>query len=150
MAKGNNGFDEEPSDVGDSSLKDSSPVKRSSAYQKLRRDLSEDELNNPGAQKMILSDLDRLESEVEDLKCYKDRFHEKDKENAIKDELLNTSTSKEILYAVAISLGATLIGLSPSLWFVNISTNQINYGIIILVFGVILIFGGLITKFFTK
>ena len=150
MAKLNNGFDEEPLENSDSSSKDSSSIKRSSAYQKLRRDLSEEELNNTGAQKMILSDLDRLESEVDELNCFKDLYHQKDKENAVKDEQLKTSTSKEILYAVAISLGATLIGLSPSLWFANASSNQINFGIIILIFGVILILGGLITKFFNK
>lgn len=94
---------------------------------------------------MLLSDLDRLEDEVNDLKSYRDLYYERDKEKAIIQEKLNSSVSKEILYALSISLGATLIGLSPSLL-----TTQNQYGQIILGCGIVLILGGLTSKFFWK
>lgn len=119
--------------------------RRKGAYQKLRRDLSEEELSSPGTQKMILSDLDRLEDEVDTLLVYKDRFHAKDKSEAVLKEQLKSSTSKEVLYTVSISLGATLIGLSNSIW---VAEN--NNGAIVLTCGIVLVIGGLISKFFWK
>ncbi len=119
--------------------------RRKGAYQKLRRDLSEEELSSPGTQKMILSDLDRLEDEVDTLLVYKDKFHAKDKSEAVLKEQLKSSTSKEVLYTVSISLGATLIGLSNSIW-----TTENNNGAIVLTCGIVLVIGGLISKFFWK
>ncbi len=119
--------------------------KRNGAYQKLRRDLSEEELKSPGTQKLLLSDLDRLEDEVNNLKSFQDKYHAKDKEKAVLEEKLIISLSKEILYSVAISLGATLIGLSNSIW-----SSANNNGQIILACGIVLIIGGLTSKFFWK
>lgn len=134
-------IDEEPKE-GAVEAQDKVLNKRTGAYQKLRRDLSEEELKSPGTQKMLLSDLDRLEEEVNDLKKFQENFHIRDKEKAILEEKLNSSLSKEILYSVAISLGATLIGLSASIW----STTN-NYGEIILACGIVLVIGGLTSKF---
>lgn len=142
--EGDQNIDEEPKG-GISKSHDKVLNKRTGAYQKLRRDLSEEELKSPGTQKMLLSDLDRLEEEVNDLRKYQEDFHKSDKEKAILQEKLNSSLSKEILYSVAISLGATLIGLSPSIW----STTN-NYGEIILTCGIVLVVGGLISKFLWK
>ncbi|GLB47993.1 hypothetical protein [Neptunitalea lumnitzerae] len=138
--------DEEPID-GQEEETSSEKVhnRRKGAYQKLRRDLSEEELNSSGTQKMLLSDLDRLEEEVVNLRKFKDKFHEKDKNEAVLEEKLSSSLSKEILYSVAISLGATLIGLSNSIW----AAENIN-GEIILACGIVLVIGGLISKFFWK
>lgn len=145
-----NGIDEEPSGRSEASSEENSAGKRSGAYQKLRRDLSEDELlNNPGAQKMLLSDLDRLENEVVSLKNYKDLYHKADKQCAIKDEQLKTSNAHEILFAVTISLGATLIGLSPSLWTTD-NALKINFGVILLGAGLILTIVGILTKFLAR
>lgn len=119
--------------------------RRKGAYQKLRRDLSEEELSSPGTQKMILSDLDRLEDEVDTLLVYKDKYHAKDRSEAVLKEQLKSSTSKEVLYAVSISLGATLIGLANSIW-----TAENNNGAIVLTCGIVLVVGGLISKFFWK
>ncbi|MFD0988463.1 hypothetical protein ACFQ1R_00010 [Mariniflexile jejuense] len=137
-------IDEEPKEGNDSSS-EKTLHKKKGAYQKLKRDLSEEELNSPGTQKLLLSDLDRLEDEVDDLKKFRDDYYESDKKRAILDEKLTASISKEVLYTVAISLGATLIGLSNSIW-----SADNNNGHIILFSGLILIIGGLISKFFLK
>ena len=48
---------------------------RLKSLSKIPRELSEEELATPGAQRMLLSLLDRLGSEVELLDHYRDRFH---------------------------------------------------------------------------
>ena len=136
--------DEEPKGENNSSME--KPLhKKKGAYQKLKRDLSEEELKSPGTQKLLLSDLDRLEDEVDDLKKFREDYYESDKKRAILNEKLTASISKEVLYTVAISLGATFIGLSNSIW-----STENNNGHIILTGGIILIIGGLISKFFWK
>lgn len=145
MAKTNNEIDEEPNDIGDSSSKDNSSVKKNSSYRKLGRDLSEEDLTSPGTQKMLLGELDRLEEEVNGLKGFRSKFHEADKNNAVKDEQLKSTTSKEVLYAVVIGIGATLIGLSPSLWSNTGLNGQMIFGC-----GVLLVLGGITSKFFWK
>lgn len=145
MAKVDNGIDEEPDGSKGTSAKNNSSSKRSSAYRKLGRDLSEDELSNSGTQKMLLGDLDRLEVEVQELKEFREKFYDVDKSNAVKDEQLKSSTSKEVLYAVVISIGAVLIGLTPSLWSATNSNGQLILGC-----GLVLVLGGIISKFFWK
>ena len=141
-----NQIDEESSESAeDQATTEKTRNKRKGAYQKLRRDLSEEELKSSGTQKLLLSDLDRLEDEVDNLKRVKDKFHEKDKSEAVLNEKINSSLSKEILYSVAISLGATLVGLSNSVW-----SADNNNGQLILACGILLVVGGLISKFFWK
>lgn len=49
------------------------------AYSKVRRELSEDELVTPGAQRLLLDELDRLQRQVDELAAYRTQFHEADK-----------------------------------------------------------------------
>lgn len=118
------------------------PHKKVTAYQKLPRDLTEAEVVSPGALKLMLNDIDRLNEEVARLSQYRDDFYSADKEKAILTAQLSTKLSKEVLYSITITLGATLIGFSPEIW--DLSTK---FGIIDLAFGVVLVIGGLFSKF---
>ncbi len=136
-------IDEEPRSPSVS--EDSLSSKMIKPYQKIKRDLSEEELGSSGAQKLLLSELDRLEEEVISLQQFRDDFHICDKEKAVLDEKIKSSVSKEILYSVVISLGATLIGIFNSL---NVDQNNASY--IVLIGGIVLIIGGVVSKFFAK
>lgn len=120
----------------------SKSTKQSTAYQELKRDLSEDELTSPGALKLMLNDLDRLNDEVAKTSPYKDLFHEKDKEVAVLEGKLIKNTNNEILYSVAITIGSALLGVCPAIW-----EKSIIYGPLSLAFGAVLILFGFISKF---
>lgn len=136
--------DEEPNEHNeeiDHGTNQSPSLKPVNAYQKLKRDLTEEEIT-PGALKLMLNDIDRLNDEKLKLEQFRTDFHRADKEKAILEEKVKTKLSKEILYSLTITLGATLIGMTPSIW--DLSTK---YGIIVLAMGVVLLFGGFISKF---
>lgn len=112
------------------------------AYKQLKRDLDEEELNSKGTQKLLLNDLDRLEEEVLELKIFRDRFYETDKNYNVTKEQLRSLTSKDVFYTIVISIGGTIIGLSPSIW-----SSNLQIAICVLIAGILLIIGSLISKF---
>lgn len=79
----------------------------------IRRALTDDELQNPGAQKLLLDALDRADTEIDALREYQDRFHEADKRAAVLGEKLSSSTSADITFGVGVGVGGALIGLTP-------------------------------------
>ena len=82
------------------------------ALSKVRRELSEEESSSPAVQRMLLDDLERLETEASELREFKDRFHATDKDAAVLRQRLRASGARDGSLAV----GAALIGLAPSLW----------------------------------
>lgn len=61
------------------------------ALSNVRRELSEEELSSPAVQRMLLDELDRLETEAGELKEFKDRFYSADKDAAVLGERLRAS-----------------------------------------------------------
>ncbi|WP_114941749.1 hypothetical protein [Mucilaginibacter endophyticus] len=131
--------DEEPSNAEPAKTP---TLKKVSAYQALKRNLSEEELTSPGTLKLMLNDIDRLNEEIEKLEKFRDQFYACDKDRAILTEKLNTNTAKEILYSVTITLGAILIGVGPSIWVLSSI-----YGVIDVLSGIVLLIGGFASKF---
>lgn len=78
----------------------------------MRRELSEEEISSPAVQRMLLDELDRLETEAGELGEFKDRFYSADKEAAVLRERLRASMARDSSLAV----GAAVLGLAPSLW----------------------------------
>jgi hypothetical protein len=109
-------------------------------YSKIRRELSDDDLGNSAVQKLILSEIDRLEIEVIKLELYKDKFHESDKQGAILSEKLKYSNSHEILYSFCLAVGSAIMSLAALFPF-----NE--KGWIFLVVGLLLLIGGVLSKF---
>ena len=107
---------------------------------KIPRELSEEELATPGAQRMLLGLLDRLGSEVEILDRYRDRFHNCDKEKSVLSVRLNQSNSKDIVLGAALATGSLFIGLAPSIW------TSGPVGPIVVVGGAILIVGSIVAR----
>ncbi len=81
------------------------------ALSNLRRELSEDELKSPAVQRMLLDKVDTLETDVDELGQFRDKFYSAKEEAAVLRERLRASGPRDICLAV----GAGIIGLVPSL-----------------------------------
>lgn len=111
-------------------------------YANVKRELSDDELNSPAVQKLLLNDNYRMEQEIENLKGLESSYHTRDKEAAILEEKLKQSKGSEVLYTACETVGSLLAGVSAIYWD--------NKGWIILVCGVGLVFGGIIYKIIVR
>ncbi len=111
------------------------------AFLKVRRELSEEELSSPAAHRLLLDELDRSEQQVIELSGFRERFHKIDKEKAVLDEKMHKSLASEIIFALCLTIGAALMGLSPFFW--NMKTEV---GLASFVIGIILIIGGIVLR----
>ena len=114
------------------------------AFSKLAVELSDDDLKSQGVQKMLLAEISRLENAALQADSYRDKYNESDKNCAVLKENQKTFVFSEILYSVSLTLGAVLLGLTPSIKTEGVSPVIIG-GI-----GVILIIGAVIAKVFKK
>lgn len=110
-------------------------------FRGLRRELTEEELANPGVRIMLLGEVERMDSECSNLKGYMERFHEADKKGAVLEEKLKTSSVLDIYFGVGIGLGGVILGLLPYFW-----EKIPSYSYIPLAIGVILIIGAIVAK----
>ena len=85
------------------------------SFRRLSRELSPEDLRETGTQKMILDLLDRLEDENDELKEFKEKFHERDKEVAVLRERLKKSTAQDIVIGAMLAGGSLVLGYLPSL-----------------------------------
>lgn len=83
-------------------------------FSKLAVELDPDDLSQKGTQKLILSEISRLESEVVELRDYETRFHLTDKECGILKAKREKDTTLEVLYTASIAVGSALLGWLPS------------------------------------
>jgi hypothetical protein len=86
---------------------------RRPAFQDLKLQLTDEDLANPGTQKCILDMLIRAEEECNDLKEFRSKYHATDKQAGILGEKLKTNKINETLFGVGITMGGTIMGLSP-------------------------------------
>lgn len=96
-------------------IPEESPKGRRS-FAKMRRELTEDELSTPAVQKILMDDIERLESENDSLAEYKDKYHEADKLAAILKEGEKRSIAMEIVHGVGLTVGAVLVSSALSTW----------------------------------
>jgi len=130
-------------DTGKRSEEESSQYVPGKPYSKLRRELTDEDLSNPAVQKLLISEIDKLEVRVSELELVETEFHSADKEKAVLEEKLKTQNSMEILYSFCLAIGSGLIGLA-SLFEIE------EKGWIFLVSGGILIVGGILSKLVKK
>ncbi len=83
-------------------------------YSNLPFDLKPSDLSQEGVQKMILGEISRLDSQVVELSEFQGEFHKKDKECDVLKAQRKRNTMLEILYTVAIAVGAALLGWLPA------------------------------------
>ncbi len=136
---GNNEFDIEPED-GETT----SPISSNKPFKKINHDLSEKDLASTGVRKLLLNEIVKLEYNVTNLLEFREKYHEADKEKIRLEEKQKHYFSHEALYSLCITVGALLIGLTPSIQGENNNSN-ITLGV-----GGVLIIGALITKVLKK
>ena len=90
------------------------------ALAQARRALTEEELGTPGAQKMLLDELDRLDAENADLVQSRDRFHETDKRCAVLEATVKQGQkddlSTDLIFTGCMTVSGVGLGFLPSLW----------------------------------
>jgi hypothetical protein len=134
----NESLDREP----DKAESDSLPVviKTRQPFARLRRELSEEELGSAAVQRLLLDEVERLERQVIELKSYEDHYHALDKRAAILEQHVKKSLASEIIFGVCLCVGAAAVGYAPAVW------NHQPSGYLSIVFGLILIIGGTISR----
>ena len=143
MGEDKNDKEQDDSRKDKSTEKGNESSKSRKAFSKLRRELSEEELNSPAVQKLLLDNLDQLENMNFELEIYEENFHIVDKEKAVLQEKLKSSQSSEILYTFTLTIGAAIIGLAPTFW-------ATGYGVLVIIVGFLLVMGGIISKFLNR
>lgn len=142
MAENEEDIDVDPQPQGeDKSTHFKAPRK---AFSKLAVELTDEDLQSQGVQKLLLAEISRLEASETRADSFRERFNEKDKQCAVLEEKGKTVVFSEILYSVSLTLGAALLGLTPS-----IKSEGISPGVIGAV-GVVLIIGAVVAKVVKK
>jgi hypothetical protein len=115
-------------------------VKGRISFRQVRRELTEEELSSPAAQRFLLDELDRLDKEVDDLKSIREQFHAADKRADVLEQRLQRHTALEILSSGALLAGALALGYAPRVWDTGAT------GPMLVALGVILIAAGIWAK----
>lgn len=89
------------------------PVGRQ-VFRGLSRELNDADLANPGVQKMLLAELERMDNECASLRGYIERFYEADKDRGILKERLKTVTSIEVIFGTGMVIGGAILSISFS------------------------------------
>lgn len=111
------------------------------SFRQVRRELTEEELSSPAAQRLILDELDRLEDENTELQKIRNKFHEIDKRASVLDEKLKRHTALDIFSSAALAAGSLALGYAPKVWDADNAT-----GPIFLVIGIVMIVSGIWSK----
>jgi hypothetical protein len=107
---------------------------------KLRRELSEEELASSGVQKVLLDEIDRLETDNSKMISLQEDYQKISIDLARLKEKYKNNSSMDIIHIACISLGGISAGYAPSVW------NSQPTGWIALIIGVILISVGISAK----
>jgi len=110
------------------------------ALSRLKRELTDDELSSPGAQKLLLQELERLLDENGALQSYRDKFQVSDKQLAVARESLKRNVAAEVVSGGCLVIGAAALGYAPAAW-----SSQPS-GWIALTFGAVLVVCGIVAK----
>ncbi len=130
--------DQEPS--RESEEPEHAPAKARRSFARLRRELNDDELASSAVQRLLLDDIDRLETETERLQEFRGRYHRADRQCAVLEERSKTSTACDILSGVCLVVGSAALTFAPNLW------TQQPSGWICLTLGAALIVGGVAAR----
>lgn len=110
------------------------------SFAKLRRELSDEELSSPAIQRMLIDEIERLDTERGELASFRIKFHESDKRAAILAERFKGKIAIEIIHVTCITVGAAALGYAPSVW------QMVPTAWMIAIFGLVLIVAGIAAK----
>jgi len=86
------------------------------AFSRLKRELSDEELNSSGVQKLLLDILAQTEDEVATLKSFRDKFYEADKRNGVLEEKWKVHIRAEVISTGTVAAGAAALVYAASVW----------------------------------
>lgn len=107
--------DQSTEDVGAVPVQSTGPKK--SPRQFIRsglRKLSEKDTTSPAVVEVLLEDIDRLESEKNELTAFRDKYYAVDKKAAILESKLASWQKGDVLYTICIAIGSAFLGGAPS------------------------------------
>lgn len=138
LEKKNEGIEHQPYEI-------QVPTSRRLSLTNVRRQLTDEELANPGVQKLLLDILEEAETERDNNKVYITSYFEADKKAAILGEKLLADKKIDVFFGVGVGLGGAILGLAP--YF-----SQVNglYGYICLAIGLVLMIGASIGRALKK
>jgi hypothetical protein len=132
--------DPQPDEAGSKPVTEEEAPKSHRAFSRLKRELSDDDLNSPGVQKLLLEYLAQAEEEVVSLKSFQDKYHEADKKNGVLEEKLKVDVAAEVLSTGTIAVGAAALVYGSSEW------SHQPIGAIAVAFGAVLTLVGILAK----
>jgi hypothetical protein len=133
--------DVQPDEAGSQPVTGENAPKSRPAFSRLTKELTDDDLDTPGARKLVLDALFRAEEEKAELRLFRDRYHQADKKNGIFEEKLKTNTAVDVISMGCMAAGGIAFGYSRGLW-----STQLGTAIGAVVLGTILIFIGIIAR----
>jgi hypothetical protein len=86
------------------------------AWAGIARDLTPEDLSSPGAQKLLLDNLEQLSRENQKLSSLQDELHTALLENCRLNGRLDTKKAIEIASMAMSNVGAVLVGFGPFVW----------------------------------
>lgn len=110
------------------------------AFRKVTRELTDADLANPAVQRLLLDDLDRLETERDDLSQSRDKFHEADKRVGILEAKAQVNIAFEIISSGCLAAGSATVGYARTLW------DTPPNGVFALGLGCVLVIVGIVAK----
>jgi hypothetical protein len=114
------------------------------ALSRLKRELTEDEIFQPGVQKMILEDQERIEGENRELRVFRNRFYDASLRVAVLEAENKRSIAWDVLSSGCLALGSVAIGFARSMW----STQPEGWEV--LIFGAIVLLVGIVARSFRR
>ncbi|WP_175127813.1 hypothetical protein [Achromobacter piechaudii] len=112
------------------------------SFSNLRRELSDEELSSPAIQRMLLDEIERLDSECGDLRVSRENFHRCDKRVGILEERFRTKVSLEIMHVTCFLLSGSAFGYAASNW----TSPPTIVSVLALIFGGVLAIAGIVAK----
>lgn len=111
------------------------------SFSNLRRELTDEELTSAAVQRMLLDEIERLDSECDDLRVTRDKFYACDKRVGVLEERFKARISLEIMHVTCFLLSGSALGYAASNW-----ASQPTVSILALIFGGVLAVAGVVAK----
>jgi hypothetical protein len=119
------------------------PQKARRAFSRLKRELTEEEICQPGVQKLVLEDHERLEGENRELRAFRDKYFGVSERLAVFEAGRKHKMAWEVVSSGCIALGAIVVGFTSSLW------SSQPAGWLALIFGSLVLLLGISARWFS-
>lgn len=115
------------------------------AFSKMRRELREEEavIASTAIQLMLLDRVEQLQAEINNLKPFRERFHEADKRREVLTEKLKVRVASDVIFGLCLSIGSISLGFAKPLW------DNPPFGALMIILGGVLIIGAIVSRIIT-